>query len=237
MQLEIFFKSRVYCTQIPVIQEVCVPGGVPLAVVIGKEGFIANAVDAAAPPTAPIVGAFSIRKLRISSKASFIISSIISGISGIYKKNTVWSLLGLILASDIFSRDISIPTYHHRIILAWGLFGSVDVPVQDILSSAWRLFGTRIFLHRDTSAWGYYATGKFWHHAKQYGHFGTDILASVQKYVTVPKRVFCRNNLFAEIKCSSAEMSLSQKVPMPKYPGAEMSLSRKVLVPKSSSAE
>ena len=56
-------------------QGVYVPGGVPLAVVIGKEGFIANAADAADPPTAPAVGAFSIRKLRISSKA-FIISSI-----------------------------------------------------------------------------------------------------------------------------------------------------------------
>ena len=66
-------------TQIHVIQGVCVPGGVPLAVVIGKEGFIANAVDAAAPPTAPTVGAFSIRKLSISSMA-FIISSIISDI-------------------------------------------------------------------------------------------------------------------------------------------------------------
>jgi hypothetical protein len=66
-------------TQICFIQGVCVPRGVPLAVVIGKEGFIVNAVDAAAPPTAPNIVAFSIRKLRISSKA-FIISSIISDI-------------------------------------------------------------------------------------------------------------------------------------------------------------
>ena len=70
-------------TQIRVIEEVGVPGGVPLAIVIGKEGFIANAVDAATPPTAPIVAAFSITKSRTSSKASFIISSIISDI---YKK-------------------------------------------------------------------------------------------------------------------------------------------------------
>ena len=155
------------------------------------------------------------------------------------KKNTVWSLLGLIFGERHFSMDI-----HHRNILPWGLFGSVDVPVQDILSS-WLLrygdflaagyFGTGTFLHWNTLAWGHYGTGKFWHHAKQYEHFGTDILASVQKYVTVPKRVLCRNEIYL-LKLNvpvPAKRSPCQNIQVLKCPCAKKSLCWKVHMPKS----
>ena len=168
-------------------QGVCVPGGVPLAVVIGKEGFIANAVDAAAPPTAPTVGAFSIRKLSISSMA-FIISSIISDIQKKeYCVEFAWAYFrNNILVPDISVRDTSALTFitgtfcHGDFSALWTFHG-------DFLAAGY--FDTGTFLHRNTLAWGHYGTGKFWHRAKQYEHFGTDILASVQKYVTAPKCV------------------------------------------------
>jgi hypothetical protein len=42
--------------------------------VMGKEGFITNAVDAAAPPTAAAVGAFSNTVSRKSSRVSDTVS-------------------------------------------------------------------------------------------------------------------------------------------------------------------
>ena len=64
----------------------------------------------------------------------------------------------------------------------------------------YRLTGTWTFQHKDFWAWGRFGTKNFWHHgcfgtwifwhlAKQYGRFGTDILAPVLLYQNfhVPK--------------------------------------------------
>ena len=49
-----------------------IPGGTPFEPVIGKEGFANKAVDTATPPTAAATGAFSIKKLNISLRASML---------------------------------------------------------------------------------------------------------------------------------------------------------------------
>ena len=49
-----------------------IPGGTPFEPVIGKEGFDTKAVDAATPPTAAATGAFSIKKSKISLRASML---------------------------------------------------------------------------------------------------------------------------------------------------------------------
>ena len=53
------------------------------------------------------------------------------------------------------------------------------------------IFGTWTFRHRDISAPEHFGTWIFWHLAKQYGRFGTDILAPVllHRNVPVPKCV------------------------------------------------
>ena len=67
-------------------------------------------------------------------------------------------------------------------------------------------------LARDIWAPEHLGTWIFWHLAKQYGRFGTDISAPVLLYqnVHVPK-------------CPCAKMFLCQNVPVPKIPCAEKS--------------
>ena len=95
-------------------------------------------------------------------------------------------------------------TFWHGDFLEPGYFGTGTFRHRNI--SAWGHYGTGEYWHNDISAHGCFSTGKFWHDAKLYGCFGTDILASVQKCVTMPKRPFFQN--INVPKCSSAKMSL-----------------------------
>ena len=110
-----------------------------------------------------------------------------------------------LLAPDILVRDISKQTFHHWDISACSCFGLAD-------ALAHGHFGTRNFLHhgclaRDMSAPEHFGTWIFWHLAKQYGHFGTDILA--------PWHL-----------CYCAKMSFFQNVPTPKSPCTKTSMEK-----------
>ena len=65
-------------------------------------------------------------------------------------------------------------------------------------------------LARDILAPEHLGTLIFWHLAKQYGHFGTDISAPVLLYQNVHV-----------LKCPCAQMFLGQKFLVPKIPRAE----------------
>ena len=95
-------------------------------------------------------------------------------------------------------------------------------------------FGTETLWHLKILAQGCFSTWTFWHWKilalwKAILRFLHRNFVPVPKCYTGPKPSFCRNVHVS--KCSSAEMSLCRKVPMPKYPypGAEMSLCQKVL--------
>ena len=86
-------------------------------------------------------------------------------------------------------------------------------------------FGMGNFRHGEFSAPEHFGTWIFWHLAKQYGRFGTDISAPV---------LLCRNVHVP--KCPRAEMFLCQKFLGPKSPCAEKSPCRNVPVLKCPSA-
>ena len=109
---------------------------------------------------------------------------------------------------DISTRErFAMGTFQHGKFSAQGIFTAVDISAQDILAP--ENLGTWIF----------------WHLAKQYGRFGTDILAPV---------LLCRNVHVP--KCPRAELFLCRTFLLPKIPRAKKSPCLNVTVLKRPSA-